>query len=392
MKRIFIIAIALTLAVSAEAQVSVRRTSRNTASTEKTVKQVKEAKENKAAEVKAERDVKVESAAVAEVPAVKKSVAEKKKITTRTQAPSEVEGMSMRRQIFEQNQQRDNYGNRWQTVVYRELDMNIDDNAVLYYPEEPMDGMTNLFRVIFDAFVKGELKGYEYMDGREIFDAKHEVKVQDILETHDIDPSDVPSYQVLSYYVKEEWNFDKNSSQYGPRVLAICPLLHRSGEFGGITRYPLFWINYEDLRPYILDKLVMGAGFNTSVRYTMDDIFTMTKYKGEIYKVQNPRGLTLMQQYPDEAQLKAKRDEIEKQLHEFGRSIWIPEQAEEAPSKEKAKNRLVAKDEQRAAEAETSGKEVVEEDGTVTTKKNRRTGKTAKPKAEKQPKSHSVRR
>lgn len=380
MKRIFIIVIAsLTLAVSAEAQVSVRRTSRKTETTEKTTKQVKETKS--------------EPAVVSEVPTVKKSVAEKKKITTRTQSPSEVEGMSMRRQIFEQNQQRENYGNRWQTVVYRELDMNIDDNAVLYYPEEPMDGMTNLFRVIFDAFVKGELKGYEYMDGREIFDAKHEVKVQDILETHDIDPSDVPSYQVLSYYVKEEWNFDKNSSQYGPRVLAICPLLHRSGEFGGITRYPLFWINYEDLRPYILDKLVMGAGFNTSVRYTMDDIFTMTKYKGEIYKVQNPRGLTLMQQYPDEAQLKAKRDEIEKQLHEFGRSIWIPEQAtQESSTKEKTKNRLVAKDEQRAAEAEASGKEVVEEDGTVTTKKNRRTGKTAKPKAEKQPKSHSVRR
>lgn len=370
MKRIFIIVIALTLAVSVEAQVSVRRTSRKT-----------------------EKEAKVEAVTPVDAPTVKKTVVDKKTITTRTQAPSEVEGMSMRRQIFEQNQQRDNYGNRWQTVVYRELDMNIDDNAVLYYPEEPMDGMTNLFRVIFDAFIKGELKGYEYMDGREIFDAKHEVKVQDILETHDIDPSDVPSYQVLSYYVKEEWNFDKNSSQYGPRVLAICPLLHRSGEFGGITRYPLFWINYEDLRPYILDKLVIGAGFNTSVRYTMDDIFTMTKYKGEIYKVQNPRGLTLMQQYPDEAQLKAKRDEIEKQLHEFGRSIWIPEQAEkESSTKERPKNRLVAKDEQRAVEAEASGREVVEEDGTVTTKKNRRTGKAAKPKTEKQPKSHSVRR
>lgn len=242
------------------------------------------------------------------------SVRRASKKDERKAATTQVEGLSMRRQLFEKNQQQEADGNRWQRVIYRELDLNIDANAVLYYPEEPIDGMENLFHILFAAFVKGDLKAYEYLDGREIFDEKHQVKVADVLQTHDIDPSDVPSYQVLSYYVKEQWDFDKNTSQYGPHVVAICPILHRPGEFGGITRYPLFWIDYSDLRPFILDKLTMGSGINTAVRYTIDDVFTLTKYDGVIYKVQNPRGLTLQQQYPDEEQLKAKRAEIEAQL------------------------------------------------------------------------------
>ncbi len=215
---------------------------------------------------------------------------------------------------------------RWQRVIYRELDLTKDVNAVLYYPEEPTDGLTNMFSILFDAFVKGNLKAYEYIDGRELLDEAHQVKVQDVLETHGIDPSDVPCYQVLSYYIKEQWDFDRNTSQYDSHIVAICPILHRQGEFGGITRYPLFWLRYDELRPFIIDRLVMSSGINTAVRYSIDDFFTLAKYEGEIYKVQNPRGLTLMQQYPDEAQLKAKREEIENELKNFGKTIWVPQE------------------------------------------------------------------
>lgn len=337
MKKILCLILASMMLVSVEAQVSVRRTSRKTEKTEKVdkteKKDDKQTDKQKVEEKTAVAPVAMQPATsqpVATQPAVvkKTSPETKKKSASRTQA--NIEGMSLRRQLFEQNQPQSSYANRWQRVIYRELDLTKDVNAVLYYPEVPTDGLTNMFCVLFDAFVKGNLKAYEYIDGRELLDEAHLVKVEDVLETHDIDPSDVPCYQVLSYYIKEQWDFDRNTSQYQSHIVALCPILHRQGEFGGITRYPLFWLSYDDLRPFIIDKLVMSSGINTAVRYSLDDFFTLRKYDGEIYKVQNPRGLTLMQQYPDEAQLKAKREEIENELQNFGKSVWAPQEKEQA--------------------------------------------------------------
>lgn len=337
MKKILCLILASMMLVSVEAQVSVRRTSRKTEKTEKVdkteKKDDKQTDKQKVEEKTAVAPVAMQpttSQPVATQPAVvkKTSPETKKKSASRTQA--NIEGMSLRRQLFEQNQPQSSYANRWQRVIYRELDLTKDVNAVLYYPEVPTDGLTNMFCVLFDAFVKGNLKAYEYIDGRELLDEAHLVKVEDVLETHDIDPSDVPCYQVLSYYIKEQWDFDRNTSQYQSHIVALCPILHRQGEFGGITRYPLFWLSYDDLRPFIIDKLVMSSGINTAVRYSLDDFFTLRKYDGEIYKVQNPRGLTLMQQYPDEAQLKAKREEIENELKNFGKSVWVPQEKEQA--------------------------------------------------------------
>ena len=333
MKKILCLILASMMLVSVEAQVSVRRTSRKTEKIEKVdkteKKDDKQTDKQKVEEKTAVAQVATQPAAsqpVATQPAVvkKTSPEAKKKSASRTQA--NIEGMSLRRQLFEQNQPQSSYANRWQRVIYRELDLTKDVNAVLYYPEVPTDGLTNMFCVLFDAFVKGNLKAYEYIDGRELLDEAHLVKVEDVLE---IDTSDVPCYQVLSYYIKEQWDFDRNTSQYQSHIVALCPILHRQGEFGGITRYPLFWLSYDDLRPFIIDKLVMSSGINTAVRYSLDDFFTLRKYDGEIYKVQNPRGLTLMQQYPDEAQFEAKR-EVENELQNFGKSVWAPQEKEQA--------------------------------------------------------------
>lgn len=380
MKKIICLILASMMLVSVEAQVSVRRTSRKTVKTGNAeIVDNKEKKDNQQADRQGDEDAQSAAAqsvatqsvasqsAATQSAVVRKTTPEaKKKAASRTQA-STTEGMTLRRQLFEQNQPQLSYANRWQRVIYRELDLTNDVNAVLYYPEVPTDRLTNLFSVLFEAFVKGDLKAYEYIDGRELFDEAHHVKVEDVLETHDIDPSDVPCYQVLSYYVKEQWDFDRNTSQLQSHIVALCPILHRQGEFGGITRYPLFWLSYEDLRPFIIDKLVMSSGINTSVRYSLDDFFTMRKYDGEIYKVQNPRGLTLMQQYPDEEQLAAKRAEIERELKSFADTIWVPqEKAEEMqPAKKKE-----ASDTVRESKA---GPQLIDSGNKRSVRRNRRT-------------------
>lgn len=255
-----------------------------------------------------------------------------------------VDGATQRQQSFDEYQRQEDSYIPWQHVVYRELDLTKGSNASLYYPIEPQDGLTNMFRVILDGLCTGKVKGYEYLDGREVFDEKYVVKVQDILDKFQIlyqqrpgigqhattqyvvEEMDVPSNEVLSYYIKERWEFNLKNSKYGPRILAICPVLHRAGDFGGdAVRYPMCWLNYEDLRPLLREHLIMSDGMNNTPRFTMEEFFTLEQYEGDIYKVQNTRGLSLMQQYPDPDTLKVMQAKIEAELRGFGDSIWIHE-------------------------------------------------------------------
>lgn len=138
----------------------------------------------------------------------------------------------------------------WTRGIYRQIDLTQEKNMPLYYPEEIIDGQENLFRVLLGLVASNKIKVYEYLDGREIFTEEYEVKVEDMLErfhilyevkagrtakrnTYIIEESDVPCNEVLSYYVKEKWIFDQRSSTCYPVIEAICPVLHRVGDFGG---------------------------------------------------------------------------------------------------------------------------------------------------------------
>ncbi len=298
--------------------------------------------------------------------------------------------MTLRAQSFDEYQRRDAAESSWQRTVYRELDVTSGTNASLYYPEEPTDGLTNFFRVLLDLVVSGKVKAYEYLDGREVFSDKYVIKVTDMLQkfqiyytekpasgkaagTITIDENDVPSTEVLSYFLKERWEFDRTTSHYGPHVLALCPVLHRAGDFGGEAfKYPMFWVNYEDLRPYLRQQQIVSDGMNGAPRYTMEDFFNLAQYQGDIYKVQNLRGLSLMQQYPDADTLRQKRAEIDDELHRFGDSIWVGEPAPETTAA--TTNRKSDVRSQRATSAQST--HTNSSDTATETKLNRRTKAT----------------
>ncbi|MDE6332851.1 MAG: gliding motility protein GldN, partial [Muribaculaceae bacterium] len=67
----------------------------------------------------------------------------------------------------------------WMRVIYRQLDLEKDKNAPLYFPEEPVDGQLNLFRVIMQLLADNKVSAYEYLDGREIFSDQYRINVRD---------------------------------------------------------------------------------------------------------------------------------------------------------------------------------------------------------------------
>lgn len=79
---------------------------------------------------------------------------------------------------------------QWMRVIYRQLDLMKDENAALYYPDEPVDGQENLFRIILGRMANNELTGYEYLDGREMFTDNYKVNMRDVLDRFHIIYSD----------------------------------------------------------------------------------------------------------------------------------------------------------------------------------------------------------
>lgn len=224
--------------------------------------------------------------------------------------------------------------------IYRQLDLkNVPENTPLYFPEDVINGQQNLFRIILGLVVDGKIPAYEYLDGREVFTDQYKVKVGEMLDRFDImyqqqgngdravytiEEADVPTGQALKYYIIEKWEFDRRSNRMKTFVEAICPVLTRSDDFGGTANYPMFWVKFDQLRPYLAQQYVFLTDDNNLPQYSLDDYFNLGMYKGEIYKTKNLRNLSMAQMYPDEDDLKRAQDSIDTRLREFGKNLWVP--------------------------------------------------------------------
>ena len=223
----------------------------------------------------------------------------------------------------------------WKREVYRSLDLENEKNAPLYYPVEQTGNNCNLFTFLFNNILKGKITAYRYnLDGVEQFTEENKMSPIDLLDNYRIyyeendgeltvGKSDIPSAEVLSYYIKESHYYDQRTGTYGMRVTAICPVLHRSGEFGSeVTKYPMFWLNYDEISPLLTQQSVMTSSLNNVMSTTLDDYFKKGNYDGEIYKTVNMRNQAIAQYCKDSAAVKQEQEKIEQQLRDFRTNLW----------------------------------------------------------------------
>ena len=224
----------------------------------------------------------------------------------------------------------------WRRDIYRELDLTDDANAGLYFPVEPQGKQLNLFTYIFKLAQNGYIPVYEYpTDGSDRFTDDAKVEMKTLLDNYHIyyeeqngklrvDNSDIPSAEVKKYYLKESAYYDQANSSFHIRVLALCPVMLREDDFGGeATQYPLFWVKYSDLEPFLNRQTVMASSLNNAATMSMDDYFTLNSYRGKIYKTNNAQGKTLLQLCDgDTAKLSAEQKRIEAELAAFHKTIF----------------------------------------------------------------------
>ena len=274
----------------------------------------------------------------------------------------------------------------WRRDIYREIDLNKDANGGLYYPVEPMDRQVNLFTYIFKLALNGYIPVYEYrLDGNESFSDSSRVQIKHILNDHEIhytenngrlhvENSDIPSSEVKLYYLKESAYYDQANSSFHRKVLAICPVMFRANDYSSMTsdiafsssslpsgsdseasysKYPLFWVKYSDLAPYLSRQTVMTSNLNNAATMSMEDYFTLNRYDGTIYKTNNMLGKTLAEMCGgDSIKLTAEQKRIEAELKAFEQNIFGDKHRKDsldsvanAPKDTKAAKRSKAKQE-----------------------------------------------
>lgn len=224
----------------------------------------------------------------------------------------------------------------WRRDIYREVNLDDEPNAGLYYPVEPVGKQMNLFTYVFKLALGGYIPVYEYrLDGNEVLDATAKVDMKTILDNYHIfyeenggkvkvENSDIPSAEVKLYYLKESAYYDQANSSFHIKVQAFCPVMLREDDFGGeAAKYPLFWVKYSDVEPFLSRQSVRMSERNDASMINLDDYFTTNRYKGKIYKTNNSQGKTLAQIVGgDSIKLSTEQKRIEAELEAFRNNLF----------------------------------------------------------------------
>jgi len=227
----------------------------------------------------------------------------------------------------------------WRRDVYRELNLSEDANGGLYYPITPQGSHMNLFTYMFKLMLSGQIKAYEYkLDGNEHFTDSARIKPMRFLKDYDIyyekgangrvriDNADIPSARVKRYYIKESSFYDQKSATFHTQILAICPILEKEDDddWGEATvlSYPLFWVKYDELAPFLSKQTVMTSNLNNAATMSMDDFFTKNMYKGKIYKTVNMQGKKIHEYCKTDEAIKAEQMRIENEIAAFEKTVF----------------------------------------------------------------------
>ena len=223
----------------------------------------------------------------------------------------------------------------WRRDIYREIDLTEKENAGLYDPVEPQGRRMNLFTYVFKLALNNYIPVYEYnLDGNEVLEESAKVDMKGILDNYSIyyteeggkvkvDNSDIPSAQVKMYYLKECAYYNQANATFHIKPIAFCPVMVSDDDFGDNTKYPLFWVKYSDVEPYLSRQSIKISDINDAAQMNLDDYFTMNKYKGKIYKTANRLGKTLAQiAGEDSTKYSAEQRRSEAELEAFRQNIF----------------------------------------------------------------------
>jgi gliding motility associated protien GldN len=215
----------------------------------------------------------------------------------------------------------------WAKRVWRTIDLREKQNHSLYFPMEPLSDRRSLWDVIkYGIIEEGSITPYEptdefgnaddqfktpitppngnandptYQDklnelfynistepkldanGDEMFDELTGERI-DTLKTEPI-----RAEEIIKYYIKEDWFFDKQRSVRERRIIGIAPVIYKKDEQGDIKGMQTkFWLYFPECR-YVFQNFFVYNRKNDARRMSFDDLFWKQMYSSYIHKETN---------------------------------------------------------------------------------------------------------
>ena len=97
----------------------------------------------------------------------------------------------------------------------------------------------------------------------------------------------VTADQIIKYYVKEDWFFDKQRSVMDVRIIGISPVINEFDEQGEEKgEKQLFWLYFPECR-YVFQNYFVYNRQNDAQRMSFDDLFWKRMFASYIHKESN---------------------------------------------------------------------------------------------------------
>ena len=133
----------------------------------------------------------------------------------------------------------------------------------------------------------------------------------------------------LKYLIKEVIFFDKHYCRLYSEIEAIAPLHAENGDAElkdmtateSIWNQILFWVRYNDFRPYMTQKYVSPRD-NDSKRVTFDDFFRLKLYSSYILGINNVYGRMVTEIAENYEDIQREQRKIEVDLLNIEQDLW----------------------------------------------------------------------
>lgn len=195
----------------------------------------------------------------------------------------------------------------WQKRIWRVIDLREKINHPLYYPIDDLAKRPSLFRIIQNGLYTGKITTVFSFDiftmefGPSLTLTEVSLAMTDKIGMRDsigepimdstgnqvMMPDTMSPDDIVQYYIKEDWFFEKQRSVMDVRIIAIAPVIESSDELSGKFSYkPLFWLYYPACRNYFSQYYCYNPSNDAEWR-TFDEIFHKRMFNSYVYMESN---------------------------------------------------------------------------------------------------------